>query len=127
MKSFLILLFFDSSTFQVLSGPVNTAWKVSEFAVFSWSLLSHIRTEYGELLCKSSYSVRKRDNKDKKKLWICTLFKHWSINKAFTWTSNAHSVTFISSFLLTLWRLQVLAWWFFFLGSESYVQEMTGL
>ena len=40
-----------------------TAWKVSVFGVF-WSVSSRIRTEYGEILRISPYSVRMRENTD---------------------------------------------------------------
>ena len=41
---------------------------------FSWSVLSRIQTEYGDLLRKSTYSVRMRENTDQIILRICTLF-----------------------------------------------------
>ena len=44
---------------------------------FIWSLFSRIWTEYGDLLCKSPYSFRMRENLDQKKLRILTLFTHW--------------------------------------------------
>ena len=37
---------------------------------FLWSVFSHIRTEYGEILRISPYSVRMRENTDQKKLRI---------------------------------------------------------
>ena len=39
------------------------------FSVFSW-----IRTEYGDLFCKSPFSVRLEENTDQKKLRIWTFF-----------------------------------------------------
>ena len=39
--------------------------KVSVFRVF-WSAFSRIRTEYGDLLCKSPYSVQMWENRDQK-------------------------------------------------------------
>ena len=39
-----------------------------------WSLFSLIRTEYGEILCISPYSVRMRESTDQKLLRIWTLF-----------------------------------------------------
>ena len=41
---------------------------------FFWSVFSRIRTEYGEMLRISLYSVRMRENTDQKKLPIWTLF-----------------------------------------------------
>ena len=38
---------------------------MSVFGVF-WSVFLFIRTEYGEILCISSYSVRMRENTDQK-------------------------------------------------------------
>ena len=44
---------------------------------FFWSVFTCIRTEYGDLLRKSLYSVRIQENTDHKKLHIWTLFTHW--------------------------------------------------
>ena len=41
---------------------------------FFWSVFSCIRTEYGDLLYKSSYSARIHENKDQKKVRIWTPF-----------------------------------------------------
>ena len=41
---------------------------------YFWSAFSRIRTEYGEILRISPYSVRMRENTDQKKLLIWTLF-----------------------------------------------------
>ena len=38
---------------------------MSSLGVF-WSVFSHIRTEYGEIVCISLYSVRVRENADQK-------------------------------------------------------------
>ena len=53
---------------------IVTAWKVSKYVVFFWSILSRIRTEYGEILRIFPYSVQMRKNTDQKKLHIWTLF-----------------------------------------------------
>ena len=53
---------------------IITAWKVSKYVVFFWSILSRIRTEYGEILRIFPYSVQMRKNTDQKKLHIWTLF-----------------------------------------------------
>ena len=44
---------------------------------FSWYVFSCIRSEYGDLLRKSSDSVRIRKNTDQKKLRVWTLFTQW--------------------------------------------------
>ena len=44
---------------------------------FFWSAFSCIRTEYGDLLCKSPYSVRIQENTDQKKLHIWVIFTQW--------------------------------------------------
>ena len=51
-----------------------TAWKVSKYGGFFWSVISCIWTEYGDLRSKSSYSVCIQENTDQKKLCISTLF-----------------------------------------------------
>ena len=44
---------------------------------FFWSVFSRVRTEYGEILRISPYSVRMRENTDQKKLRIWTHFTQW--------------------------------------------------
>ena len=44
---------------------------------FLWPVVSSIRTEYKDLLRKSSYSVQTWGNRDQKKLIIWTLFIQW--------------------------------------------------
>ena len=44
---------------------------------FFWSVFSRIWTEYGDLLRKSPYSVRIRENTDQKKLRSWTFFSQW--------------------------------------------------
>ena len=41
---------------------------------FFWSVVSCIRTEYGDILRKSPYSLRMQESTDQKKLRIWTLF-----------------------------------------------------
>ena len=43
------------------------------YSEFLWSVFSRIRTEYGEILGVSSYSVQMLENTDQKKLRIGTL------------------------------------------------------
>ena len=49
---------------------------------FFWSVFSRNRTEYGEILCISPYSVWMRQNTDQKKIRIWTLFSQWGLH---TW------------------------------------------
>ena len=51
----------------------------TEFFLFVFSC---IRTEYGDLVCKSPDSVQMRENADQKKLRIWTLFTQCGITKA---------------------------------------------
>ena len=44
---------------------------------FFWSVFSRFRTEYGEILRMSPYSVRMWENTDQKILRIWALFAHW--------------------------------------------------
>ena len=48
--------------------------KTVQIRSFFWSVFSRIRTEYGDILCISPYSVRVRENTDQKNLHIWTLF-----------------------------------------------------
>ena len=45
---------------------------------FFWYVFSCIRTEYGALRSKSSYSIRIRENMDQKKLCIWIIFTQWT-------------------------------------------------
>ena len=44
----------------------NTLREKCPYSEFLWSLFSSIRTEYGDILCISPYSVRMRENTDQK-------------------------------------------------------------
>ena len=48
--------------------------KSVQIRIFFWSVFSRIRTEYGEILRISPYSVRMWKNTDQKKIRIWTLF-----------------------------------------------------
>ena len=54
-----------------------TCVKSVQIRSFFLSVFSRIRTEYGEILRISPYSVRMRENTDQKKLRIWTLFTQW--------------------------------------------------
>ena len=54
-----------------------TAWKVSKYGVFFWSVFSCIWIEHGDLRSKSQYSVQIQENTDQEKLRIWTLFTQW--------------------------------------------------
>ena len=55
------------------SNPIYTLREKRPNAEFFWSVFSRIRTEYRDLICKSPYSVRMRENKNQKKLQWQTL------------------------------------------------------
>ena len=62
---------------KVIIGPLLEKCPNTELF---WSVFSFIRTEYGDLQCKSSYSVRIQENTDhtdQKKLRIGTLFRQY--------------------------------------------------
>ena len=51
--------------------------KIVQIRCFLWSVFSRIRTEYGEILLISPYSVRMREDTDQKNLHIWTLLTQW--------------------------------------------------
>ena len=51
--------------------------KIVQIRNFFWSVFSHIRTEYGEILRISPYSAQMQENTNLKKLRIWTLFTQW--------------------------------------------------
>ena len=63
-KNCLYQNFISSVEYKILS---RSKWHcmMSVFRVF-WSVFSPIRTEYGDLLCKYSYSVQMRENNNQK-------------------------------------------------------------
>ena len=65
------------------------SFKSFQVRSFSWSIFSCIRTEYGDLLSKSPYSVQIKQNMDQKKLRIWKLFTKWRLDnfKSFLKTS----------------------------------------
>ena len=70
---------------------------------FFWSVFSCIRTEYGDLRCKSPYSVQIQKNTDQKKLRIWTLFTQCAYGNCYTFSgcsakSELHH-SFIDSFI----------------------------
>ena len=62
----------DMSFNQTFERPFPLREKCPN-AGFFWSVFSCIRTEYGDLLRKSPYSVRIQENTDQKNLRIWTL------------------------------------------------------
>ena len=76
---------------------------------FFWSVFSCIRTKYRDLLRKSPYSVRIQENKDQKKLRICSLFTQCLIrrNFKFKWVSLAENCTKTISTFDNLHRLHL--------------------
>ena len=57
-------LFDTKEYFKLQNQLLNTAWK-SPYPELFWSTFSRIRTEYGEILRISSYSVRMQENAGK--------------------------------------------------------------
>ena len=66
--SFQMLLFIKRKNTKIFSKGIKTV------KGFSWSAFSCIWAEYGYLIRKYPYSVQIQENKNQKKLRICTLF-----------------------------------------------------
>ena len=64
----------------------NNCMKSVKVRSFFWSAFSRIQTEYGNLLCKSPYSVRMSENTYQKKLRLWTLFTEWIVKYQGTMT-----------------------------------------
>ena len=82
-------LFFEfyMALFQLFSFQCNLhSVKCVQIRSFFGSVFSHIRTEYGEILCISPYSVRMRENTDQEKLRIWTLFTQCSFG--YSWLTH---------------------------------------
>ena len=62
-----------------LSFISHTLREKCPYSEFFWSVFSRIRTEYGEILRTSAYSVQMWENTDQKKLRIWTLFTQCSL------------------------------------------------
>ena len=73
---------------------------------FFWSVFSRIRTEYGEILRISPYSVRVRENTDQKKLGIWTLFTqcHQYLGQCDSCSLDEQNVPLISHYLLANYK-----------------------
>ena len=84
---------FEKQTCIFLTNDQAALREKCQNTEFFCSVFSRIRTEYGDLRSKSSYSVRIRQSTDKKKLYIWTLFtqcRDWivSINQLnYNWLS----------------------------------------
>ena len=70
-----VFTFYDANA-QFVASPRKSLREKCLFSEFFWSVFSRIRTEYGEIIRISPYSVRMQINTDKKKLRIWTLFTH---------------------------------------------------
>ena len=70
------LLCEDFSKWTVIAVEQHCV-KSAEIRSFFWSVFSHIRTEYGDLIRKLSHLVWIRQSTDQKKLRIWTLFTQW--------------------------------------------------
>ena len=64
--------------FVVLSQGIKHCVKSVQIQSYFWCAFSCTRTEYGDLLRISPYSIRVQENTDLKKLPIWTLFKQWN-------------------------------------------------
>ena len=65
---------------EVVSSCLNiNCVKSAQILSFFWSVFSHIRTEYGEILRISPYLIRMQENVVQKKLRIWTLFTQWLV------------------------------------------------
>ena len=63
-------------TFGILLQNINILIIVKNVQIrnFLWSVFSRIQTEYGDLECKSPYSLRIIENTEQKKLRTWTFF-----------------------------------------------------
>ena len=63
-------------TFGILLQNINILIIVKNVQIrnFLWSVFSRIQTEYGDLECKSPYSLRILENTEQKKLRTWTFF-----------------------------------------------------
>ena len=77
---------------------------ISQIRGFFWSVFSRIWKEYGEIRSISPYSVRMRENADRKKLRIWTLFTQWVLFKMGRWEDV---------FCVFFWLCQLLFQWKF--------------
>ena len=65
---------------EIVSSCLNiNCVKSAQILSFFWSVFSHIRTEYGEILRISPYLIRMQENVVQKKLRIWTLFTQWLV------------------------------------------------
>ena len=64
----------EISTQRYVNWPYQHCVKSVQLRSYFWSVFSCIPTEYGDLLCKSPYSVRIQENTDQRKPRIRTIF-----------------------------------------------------
>ena len=62
--------------------------KIVQIRSFFWSVFSRTRTEYGEILRISPYSVQMRKKNGPEKLRISTLFRQYLYQKYWIWYSE---------------------------------------
>ena len=91
-----------TSSFNLI---IISAWQVSKYEVFFWSLFFRIRTEYRKIPRISPYSIPMRKNTDQKKLRIWTLFTQCISTMKFS-----HTVYPQSKYSRTKWWYFV--WWY---------------
>ena len=79
-------LYLELISLSFVSSRQRESYCVKSFQLrsFFWSIFSCIRTVYGDLRSKSSYSVRIHENTDQKKLRNWTLFiSEWEYSSEF--------------------------------------------
>ena len=81
---------------------------------FFWSVFSHIRTEYGDLQSKSPHSVQMREDPDRKKLSIWTLFTQYKPAITFSMSAIEEPSQYVKS-------VQSVQW-----GYQNYVNDVAG-
>ena len=75
-KCIINMLFLERG-FEIMRTPIfktSHCVKSVQMRSFFWSVISCIRSEYGDLLRKCPYSVRIKENTDQKKLCVWTFF-----------------------------------------------------
>ena len=87
---------------------------------FFWSVFSHIRAEYGQILCISPYSVQMRENADQKKLRIWTVFTQWAFYRFLILSVTLTVNTWITS---TSPLFEVASPLYFHLSSRNWLSE----
>ena len=104
--------------FAVLSQGIKHCVKSVQIQSYFWCAFSCTRTEYGDLLRISPYSIRVQENTDLKKLPIWTLFKQWnntindwSEGSISSWTGMYFKLTCVYSAFSENWEKKIHKLW----------------